>query len=56
MNSKYITIDVQDKKNNEIDTLGLLLQKYVQGTTYNKNTKIWTVPDVIYNELKNDKI
>ncbi len=55
MNNKYITIDVRDKEKDEIDTLGLLLQKYVPGTTYNENTKIWTVPDEIYNEIKNYK-
>ncbi len=39
MNNKYITIDVRDEEKDEIDTLGLLLQKYVPGTTYNENTK-----------------
>ena len=35
----------------EINLLGMLLEKYVPSTTYDRETKIWTVPEEINREL-----
>ena len=49
--NNYITIKC-DKEMDEIDVTGFLLQKYVKGSTYDKETKIWSVPQDVYDEIK----
>lgn len=49
--NKYTTIRC-DKKMDEIDVTGFLLQKYVKGSTYDKDSKIWSVPQDVYDEIK----
>lgn len=35
----------------EEDAIGMLLSKYVKGTSYNQETKEWIVPNEIYESL-----
>lgn len=53
MNGLGNRITIQAPNMDEIDVLGFLLEKYVQGTSYNKETKLWSIPDKIYEQLKN---
>lgn len=49
----YITIKC--KPMDEIDITGMLLEKYVEGTSYDKETKIWTVPQDVCDELQKER-
>jgi len=49
------TIRIYAQKYSEEDILGLLLERYVEGTTYNKETKIWSVPNEVYDEIVSHK-
>lgn len=52
--SRYKTIVVENNLD-EIDTLGLLLEKYTQGTHYDLGTHTFTVPEKLIDELKQEK-
>lgn len=49
--NRYITIEC-DKKFDEIDKIGLLLEKYVAGTSYDVESKTWNVPGELCDEIK----
>lgn len=48
--SRYKTIVVENKLD-ELDTLGLLLEKYTEGTHYDLETHTFTVLEKLINEL-----
>lgn len=52
--SKYKTIVVENNLD-EIDTLGLLLEKYTEGTRYNLETHTFTMPEELIDELMQEK-
>ena len=49
----YEKIEVPEM--DEADVLGMLLEKYTEGTTYDKETKSWIVPNEVYDRIKNSR-
>lgn len=52
--SRYKTIVVENNLD-EIDTLGLLLEKYTEGTHYDLETHTFTVSGKLIDELMQEK-
>ena len=52
--SKYKTIVVENKLD-EFNTLGLLLEKYTEGTHYDLETHTFTMPEKLIDELMQEK-
>lgn len=52
--SKYKTIVVENNLD-EIDTLGLLLEKYTEGMHYDLETHTFTIPEKLIDELMQEK-
>ena len=50
MNLKYETIRPKSEKTE--DLFGRLLEQYVPGTTYDKETGLWHMPEEIRREIK----
>lgn len=46
----YTTIIIESNLD-EADIAGRLLEKYVEGSTYNEETKIWSVPEDIHRKI-----
>lgn len=51
----YEEIRVPDDNLTELDITGLLLQKYVEGSEYDVETKTWTVPNEKLEEILRDE-
>lgn len=45
-------VEIHAEEMSEVDILGGLLELYVKGTQYNKETKTLTVPNEVCDELK----